>query len=178
MRSMRAAGGSFAGFSTRDHLAVGLVDVVDDARRGRDEVEVELALEALLDDLHVEQPEEAAAEAEAERLARVGLEGERGVVQVQLLHRVAELRVVGAVGRVDPGEDHRLHVFEAGQRLGRGPWWCGPLPGALTACVTVSPSFTSWTLLMFAGEEADLARYRARRAPRRNGWKRPSSVTS
>ena len=56
------------------HLAVGLVDVVDDARRGRDEVEVVLALEALLDDLHVEQAEEAAAEAEAERLGRVGLE--------------------------------------------------------------------------------------------------------
>ena len=47
----------------------------------------------------MEQAEEAAAEAEAERLARVGLERERRVVQVQLLQRVAEIRVVGAVGR-------------------------------------------------------------------------------
>ena len=46
---------------------VGQLDVVLDRRRGRDQVEVELALEALLDDLHVEQPEEAAAEPEPER---------------------------------------------------------------------------------------------------------------
>ncbi len=38
-----------------------------DAGRGGDEVEVELALQALLDDLHVQQAEEAAAEAEAQR---------------------------------------------------------------------------------------------------------------
>ena len=43
------------------------VDVVLDRRRRGDEVEVELALEPLLDDLHVEQAEEAAAEAEPER---------------------------------------------------------------------------------------------------------------
>src|SRR5215203_4715109 len=37
-----------------------------DGRGARDEVQVELALQALLDDLHVEQAEEAAAEPEAE----------------------------------------------------------------------------------------------------------------
>ncbi len=94
--------------------------VVDDARRRGDEVEVELALEALLDDLHVEEPEKPTAEAEAERLARVRFEGERRVVHVELLHGVAERRVLGAVGRVDPGEDHGLHVLEAGERVGRG----------------------------------------------------------
>ena len=46
----------------------------DGARR--DEVEVELALEALLDDLHVEQAQEAAAEAEAERDRALRLVGE------------------------------------------------------------------------------------------------------
>ena len=50
-----------------DHLAVGRRHAVAHAGRGRDEVEVELALEPLLHDLHVEQAEEAAAEAEAER---------------------------------------------------------------------------------------------------------------
>ena len=44
-------------------------------------VEVVLALEPLLDDLHVQQAEEAAAEAEAERLRGLGLEDERGVVE-------------------------------------------------------------------------------------------------
>ncbi len=101
MRSMNCVSGSFAGFSTRTFVAVGLVDLVDDARRRRDEVQVELALEALLDDLHVEEPQKPAAEAEAERLGRVGLVGEGGVVQVELLQRVAEGRVVRAVGRED-----------------------------------------------------------------------------
>ena len=50
-----------------DELAVGQRDLVAHARGGGDEVEIVLALEAFLDDLHVEQAEEAAAKAEAER---------------------------------------------------------------------------------------------------------------
>jgi hypothetical protein len=44
-----------------------LVDLVDDRGRGRDQVQVELAAEPLLDDLQVEQAQEPAAEAEAQR---------------------------------------------------------------------------------------------------------------
>ena len=51
-------------------LAVAQLDLVDHRRRGRDQVEVELALQPLLDDLEVQEAEEAAAEAEAERRAR------------------------------------------------------------------------------------------------------------
>jgi hypothetical protein len=40
------------------------VDLVDDARRRGDQVEVELALQPLLDDFQVEEAEEPAAEAE------------------------------------------------------------------------------------------------------------------
>ena len=47
-------------------LAARLRDAVDDVRRGRDEVEVVFALQALHDDLHVQQAQKAAAEAEAE----------------------------------------------------------------------------------------------------------------
>ena len=92
---------------------------VGDVRRRDEEVEVELPLEALADDLHVQEAEEAAAEPEAERLRRLGLVRERPVVQLQPLERVAELRVVVGVGREDPGEDHRLDVLVAGQRRGR-----------------------------------------------------------
>ena len=66
----------------------------------------------------MQQAEEAAAEAEAERLRRLGLVEERGVVQLQPLERVAQLRVVVRVGREEPREDHRLDVLVAGQRLG------------------------------------------------------------
>ena len=98
-----------------DPAAVLLVHPVGDGRRGDEEIEVELALEPLLDDLHVQQAEEAAAEAEAERVRGLGLVDERRVVELELLERVAELRVVVGVGRKEPGEDHRLHVLVAGQ---------------------------------------------------------------
>ena len=48
-----------------DHLAVGGGDAVADARRGGDQVDIELALQPLLHDLQMQQSEEAAAETEA-----------------------------------------------------------------------------------------------------------------
>ncbi|KPC74051.1 hypothetical protein ADL26_11750, partial [Thermoactinomyces vulgaris] len=97
--------GELGGVGDLDFLAVLLDDLVDHVGRGRDQVEVELALEALLDDLQVEQAEEADAEAEAERGGRLGLVLERGVVELQLVEGFAEVAVVGAVDRVEPGVD-------------------------------------------------------------------------
>ena len=85
-------------------------------RRGDDQVEVVLALEPLLDDLAVQEAEEAAAEAEAERGARLGLVAERRVVEPELLERGLQVLVVLGVHRVEPAEHHRLHLAEAGQR--------------------------------------------------------------
>ncbi len=100
-------------------LAVSLEDAVGDVRSRDEQVEVELALEPLAHDLHVQQPEEAAAKAEAERLRRLGLVEERGVVQLQPLERVAQLRVLVGVRREETREHHRLHVLVARQGLGR-----------------------------------------------------------
>ena len=99
-------------------LAVGALHAVLDARRGGDQRQVELPLEALLDDLHVQQAEEAAAEAEPERARRLRGVRHRRVVELQLLQRVAEVLEVVAVDRVQPGEDHRLGIAVAGQGLG------------------------------------------------------------
>ena len=52
---MRPGSGSFAGLSISCDLAVGRRHPVEHARRRRHQVHVELALEALLDDLHVQQ---------------------------------------------------------------------------------------------------------------------------
>ena len=93
-------------------------DLVDHVGRGRDQVEVELALEPVAGDLHVEQAEEAAAEAEAERAGGLGLVGQRRVVELELLQGVAQRRVVVAVDRVEPGVDHRVGVLVAAERLG------------------------------------------------------------
>ena len=87
-------------------------------RRGGDEVEVELALEPLPHDLHVQQAEEPAAEPEAERTRRLRLVGEAGVVEAQLLERLAQIGELVAVDRVEAAEHHGLGVLVAGERLG------------------------------------------------------------
>ena len=104
-----------------EHLPVGRRHAIQHARRGRHEIHVELALEPLLDDLHVQQSEEAAAESKSERRRRFGLEEKRRVVQPQLLERFAQLGVLMALDRIQAREDHRLQLFEAGKRFGRRP---------------------------------------------------------
>jgi hypothetical protein len=69
----------------------------------------------------VEQAEEAAAEAEPERDRAFGLVSERGVVEMQLLERLTQERVVLAADGVDAGEDEALRLLVTGERLGRRP---------------------------------------------------------
>ena len=140
--------GRSAGVCTSTHSPLSGLHAVGDVRRGDEQVEVELALEPLADDLHVQEPEEAAAEAEAERLRRLGLVEERGVVQLQLLERVAQLGVVVGVGREEPGEHHRLDVLVARQRL---------TAAARFSAVSVSPTRSSDTSFKPGDHVADLA---------------------
>ncbi len=114
-----AAVGVLAGVGDLDDLAVLHDDLVDHVGRRRDQVQVELALEPLADDLHVQQAEEAAPETEAEGAGGLRLVRQRRVVQLQPLEGVAQVRVVVAVDGVEPGVDHRVRVLVAGQRLGR-----------------------------------------------------------
>jgi hypothetical protein len=103
-----------------DFLAGVHEHAVDGVRRGGDQRQVEFPLEPLAHDLHVQQAEEPAAEPEPERVARLRLVDQRGVVQPQLVQRVAQFRVIVPVHRVQAGEHHRPGVVVAGQRLGRG----------------------------------------------------------
>ena len=108
--------GMSAGLCSSSSRAVGQLDLVDDRGRGGDQVEVELALQPLLDDLEVQEAEEAAAEAEAERGRGLHLVGEAGVVQPELADGGAQLLEVGGVDREQAAEHHRLRRVEAGQR--------------------------------------------------------------
>ena len=94
-------------------------DPVDDVRRGGDERQAELPLQPFPHDLHVQQAEEPAPEAEAQRQACLRLVHQRGVVQLELVQGVPQVRVVVPVQRVQAGEHHRLGVRVPGQRLGR-----------------------------------------------------------
>ena len=110
--------GHVGGIVQFDLGLVGQRDPVDDRGRGRDQVEVELALQPLLDDLEMQQPEEAAAEAEAERRRGLHLVGEARVVEPQPAHRRAQILEIGGVDGEQAAEHHRLRRLEAGQRLG------------------------------------------------------------
>ena len=114
-----AVAGILARVGDGDLRAVLHHDAVDHVGHGRDEVEVELALQPLAHDLHVQQAEEAATEAEAERAGGLRLVHQRGVVELQLVERVAQRRVVVAVDRVEAGVHHRVGVPVATERLGR-----------------------------------------------------------
>ena len=100
-----------------EHPSVGHVNPVDDRRRGRDQVQVEFARQPLLDDFQVQQAEKAAAEAETERRRGFRLVDEAGVVEAQFREAVAQLFVIGGIGREQAAEHDRLHRLEAGERL-------------------------------------------------------------
>ena len=101
-----------------DHFARRGGDAVAHAGRGGDQVDIELALQPLLHDLQVQQAQEAAAEAEAQRHRILRLEVEGAVVEPQLFERVAQQAVLVRFHRIEAGEHHRLDLFEARQRLG------------------------------------------------------------
>ena len=103
-----------------DHLAIGLVDVIVHRRARGNEVQVKLALQALLDDLHVQQAQEAHAEAKAQRHRRLGLPHQRRVVDVQLIEGVAQVLVIFIVDGEQARVDHGLGLAIARQRLGAG----------------------------------------------------------
>ncbi len=97
---------------------VGLDHVVDHRGRGGNQIQIELALQALLNDLHVQQTQEARAEAEAQRHRGLRLKGQRGVVELELIQRVAQILIIRAIGGVDAAVDHGLHLLVARQHFG------------------------------------------------------------
>ncbi len=86
----------------------------------RDELEVELPLEALLHDVHVQQAEEPGPETEAQGLRDLGLVAERRVGELQAVERLTELGVVAPFVREQARPHHRLRLAVAGERLFRG----------------------------------------------------------
>ena len=113
-----------------------------------DEIEVELALQPLLDDLEMQEPEKAAAKPEAERRRRLHLVGEARVVESEPAHRRAQILKVGCVRREEAAEDDRLRWLKSRQRVMRGV----PLVSDRVADARVCD------LLDLGGDVADLAR--------------------
>ena len=75
----------------------------------------------------MQQAQEAAAESEAQRLAHLGLETQRGIVELQLLQRVAQRVVLAGLGGVQTRKDLGLDLLEAWQGLRGRPGVVGQL---------------------------------------------------
>jgi hypothetical protein len=121
-----------------DDGAVAHFHFIHHGRRGGDQVHVEFALQTLLHDFHVQQAQEAAAEAEAQRLRHFRLVHQRGVVELQLFQRVAQRVVLVGFDREQAGKHLRLHFLEARQRRRR----------RRLASVMVSPTLAAFSSLM------------------------------
>ena len=91
-------------------------------RGGLDDFDVVLALQPLLDDLHVQQAQEAAAEAEAQGVGGFRLEGEAGVVELQFFQGVAESSNSVLSAGVEIAEDHLL-AARGSRAAARGRGW-------------------------------------------------------
>ena len=107
--------GEISGVVDHEGLAIGLDHLVDDARIGGDDIHVIFTTQALDDDLHVKESQEATAEAETKGDGTLGHVVEGGVVDLKLSHGRLELLEVGGVDRIDAAEDHRLDFLETGE---------------------------------------------------------------
>ena len=105
-----------------DNAAVGFDDLIYDARQSCDEVKVKFALQAFLNDLHMQHAQKSAAEAERSRAFR--LEGQGCVVELKLFQRIAQIWVLAAVLGVYAAIDHRARRAIAGQSLCAGIGRC------------------------------------------------------
>ena len=102
------------------HGAVFQIDVVNHAGIGGDNVHIVFPAQTLLNDFHVEQTEEAAAETETQRSGTFRLIDKSRVVELQFAHTEFKLVIIGAVNGVNTAEHHRAHFFEPGERLFAG----------------------------------------------------------
>ena len=99
-----------------ERIALGVHDFENDSRCRRDQLEVVFAFETLLDNFHVQHPEEPAPETEAERRRRLWFEMQRRVVEAKLLQRLSKILVFVRVDREQPGENAWLDLLESRQR--------------------------------------------------------------
>ena len=95
------------------HVSFFVIDAITYVRDRSDYVHVKFAAEAFLNDFHMEQAEESAAETESEGNGAFRLEGQRGIIELELFKRGAEVFKVFSLNWVDSGKDHRLDFLEA-----------------------------------------------------------------
>ena len=100
--------------------AVRLVYLVNNAGCRGHQIQIVFPLQPLLDDLQMEQSQKPAAEAKAQRHRGFRLVKQRCVVELELLQRIPQITVLGAVSRIHAAVHHGINLLVARQRLRTG----------------------------------------------------------
>src|SRR5690606_19527222 len=100
-----------------ERLTVLHLDFEDHGRRGGDQIQVVLALKALLNDLHVQHAEEADTKSETKGIGAFRLILQRGIVERQLLQCLAEILEIVGTDRKQTGVDLRFDTLETRQHI-------------------------------------------------------------
>ena len=99
------------------------IHLVNNRRQCGNQIQIKLSLQTLLNDFHVEHTQKSAAETKAQRHRGLGLEGQRGIVQLEFFQCIAQVGVFGAVLGINTAVNHGL---------------CGTITGQCFACRTGS----------------------------------------
>ena len=99
------------------HCTIGLGDLINNRRQSGHQIQVKFPLQPLLDDLHVEHSQKAAAETKAQGRRRFRFKGQRSIVKLELFQRIPQIRIFGTVLSINAAIHHSLGRAITGQRL-------------------------------------------------------------
>ena len=95
------------------HLTLFGVAHIRHVRHSGDDIHIELTVQAFLDDLHMQKPQEPAAEAESQCHGTLWSECKRCIIELKFLQRCTEILIVSRIDGIDTGKHHRLHLLES-----------------------------------------------------------------
>ena len=91
--------------------------LIDNAWCRRHEIQIKLSLQTLLHDLQMKQSKETTTESEAQRQRCLRFILQRCIIDLQLLQRIAQIRIFGAVRRIHAAVYHRIDFLITRKRF-------------------------------------------------------------
>ena len=103
----------------RYHGAIGFIYIIYNRRRRGDELQLVLALQALLHHVHVEEAQEAAAETKAQGLGCFRYVLQCRIIELQFFQRYFQIVIVLTFDGIEAAENHGQRLAISGERFGR-----------------------------------------------------------
>ena len=93
------------------------MNFINNARNSGNKIEIVFTFKSLLNYFKVEKSEKSATKTKSQSSRGLGLKGKRGIIELKLTQGVTQSLIIGAVGRVDTAENHRINLSVAGKSL-------------------------------------------------------------